>query len=551
MKNIVFLTVDSLTHRALGYSGHKPSPSPTFDRLAQQGLALNNMFSTGSVTQFSLPSVFTSTLPLDYGGYDAGIRQRPTSIAEIFSDQGYRTAAFTTAYWQDPMHGYNRGFDEYFSLIDMSMFLGAVDNVYLKHYKREFEDIDTRVEAAAPILIPYLERVFERTPAFCREKMSETDSEWFRTSPTIHEWMFEEIKERFNAEREKFNKDPKSYIFFLLSDGNSISSIFSDLDTKELPEFQTNNGYKVGSVYGVKNYNNILSNSGSFVTRIPHYLWNIFLKSSSAQQTRVPSAAYVFDNSLRWIDSNQEYPFFLWIHLMDVHSLNYTSWEYSDATIDSDRNNSLELLQSIRKEKGWKGNPYYDFAVQYVDSQLSQFINSLEERDLLSETSIAILADHGHYNAERPYRSSASISDFFDERYHIPTILYNFGINSSVSTLHSSLDIGPTLFDILEFNVPDSFQGRSVFADGERECILMEHAGQGPCDIHHKDLHLGVRTKNAKYVFKNQEITEVYDIKNDPKEFDNIVADTNMNDINNIREIAEKRIQKIHEQYSR
>ena len=105
--NVVLIVVDSLRADALGPQGSLPSVSPRIDRLAADGLRFERTIAPASWNLPSLSSLVTSTYPWRNGqGAPAGGVDL-TTLAEVFSKAGYRTAAFTEASW--PL--LERGFD--------------------------------------------------------------------------------------------------------------------------------------------------------------------------------------------------------------------------------------------------------------------------------------------------------------------------------------------------------------------------------------------------------------------------------------------------------
>jgi hypothetical protein len=58
----------------------------------------------------------TSTLPLDFGGYDWGIRDRPATLAESLKANGFRTFGISATVWMSSLFGYTRGFDQFWGL---------------------------------------------------------------------------------------------------------------------------------------------------------------------------------------------------------------------------------------------------------------------------------------------------------------------------------------------------------------------------------------------------------------------------------------------------
>ena len=82
--------------------------------------------------------------------------------------------------------------------------------------------------------------------------------------------------------------------------------------------------------------------------------------------------------------------------------------------------------------------------------------------------------------------------------------------------------------------------------------ILAENTGSGVCDVKKKNIYLCFKSYNLKITYEiinfNIKEREVFDIKNDPNEFNNIV-DTQLfkNDRENLHLQAQKRLNKILE----
>ena len=93
----MLITSDSLRADHLCCLGYKRNTSPNIDRLAQEGVLFRQAISTAPYTTASIASILTSTYPLMYGGY-TNIQDR-TTIAEIFKENHYTTAAFHSNPW--------------------------------------------------------------------------------------------------------------------------------------------------------------------------------------------------------------------------------------------------------------------------------------------------------------------------------------------------------------------------------------------------------------------------------------------------------------------
>ena len=99
IKKVILLTIDSLRYDRLGVAGYPLKLTPTLDFLASNGIHCTQTIAHASCTQMSQPSIWTSSLPLDFGGYDHGIKERPVALAEIFQNNGFKTATFASSFY--------------------------------------------------------------------------------------------------------------------------------------------------------------------------------------------------------------------------------------------------------------------------------------------------------------------------------------------------------------------------------------------------------------------------------------------------------------------
>lgn len=110
--NIIFITLDACRPDHLGYMGYKKKTSPFLDSLAKEGTFFTRAFSTGPGSPHSFVSIFTSTFPFDYGGFDYIDRPR-VLLSEVLQKNGYFTAAVHSAAYMSSFFGYDRGWDEF------------------------------------------------------------------------------------------------------------------------------------------------------------------------------------------------------------------------------------------------------------------------------------------------------------------------------------------------------------------------------------------------------------------------------------------------------
>jgi len=121
--NVLVITVDTIRADHIGAYGYSDVETPAMDTLAREGVLFTRAYSPTPLTLPAHTSIFSGTYPLYHGVRDNGgyiVPDELTTMAEIFEEQGYDTAAFIAAYVLDSRWGLNQGFDTYFDDFDLS-----------------------------------------------------------------------------------------------------------------------------------------------------------------------------------------------------------------------------------------------------------------------------------------------------------------------------------------------------------------------------------------------------------------------------------------------
>ncbi len=109
--SVLLVTIDTLRADRVGRG-----LTPAIDALAQEGVSFTNTRATVPLTLPSHVSIMTGTLPPEHGVRENGVHRfdgsRPT-LARLFRDAGYTTAAFVGAYVLDRRFGLSDGFEMY------------------------------------------------------------------------------------------------------------------------------------------------------------------------------------------------------------------------------------------------------------------------------------------------------------------------------------------------------------------------------------------------------------------------------------------------------
>jgi len=262
------------------------------------------------------------------------------------------------------------------------------------------------------------------------------------------------------------------------------------------------------------------------------------LQDSGAQKTN----QVIFS----WVKrlSRQKAPFFIFINYMEAH-LPYPSakdalrfiaesdpsspnsptivmdWEYYNC---NKVNNEKELLNV---------NKRYDGAIYYLDLKLSQLYSRLEQANLLDNTILIVLSDHGEALGDHQFFGHS----FFLYQSHlwVPLLIYGpphlapAHITQPVS-LTSLPDIVFALLNhrSLEDALKEKGGGEVIFAEASPPWIKIIYL-QGRCPTGFDTQRINRNLKAAiqwpyKLIWDSREADELYDLAEDPLEQKNLIS---------------------------
>ncbi len=169
------------------------------------------------------------------------------------------------------------------------------------------------------------------------------------------------------------------------------------------------------------------------------------------------------------------------------------------------------------------GNIYiqalYDACVLELDKEIiGPVIEKLKALNVYDKTIIIITADHGEsFNDHKRYSHGATL---YDEVTHVPWIIRAPWIKHQlrVKELSQSVDIMPTLLDLLGIPIPHEAQGKSWadFINNKSSVPLHKYVfGQ------HSKMS-SIRSKEWKLILNKDGRAELYHLISDPKEQQNV-----------------------------
>jgi arylsulfatase A-like enzyme len=221
-----------------------------------------------------------------------------------------------------------------------------------------------------------------------------------------------------------------------------------------------------------------------------------------------------------WIERNKDKPVFLWVQ-----------WLYPHYPYDP----PPEFLKKVEPANGVTDvvdkpqdrSVLYDGEVAYTDFLVGRIIDKLKELSLLDNSLLVITSDHGEniydHNVGRGH------AGVYDTSIRIPLIFrfpQQLPVNKKVGQVVQSIDITPTILDILEIPKPKQFQGKSL------KPLMFDDASNWQPVAYSAMLQkqrnfFALRSDDWKiilHVFKDRQPEfELYHIPSDPEELTNRV----------------------------
>ena len=114
--NCLVITIDTLRADRLSSFGSTTVSTPVIDRMAAEGFGFTRCFAHTVTTLPSHANIFLGVLPPCHGVHDNAnfvVPEGITTMAEVFRQSGYETAAIVGAYPLDRRFGLDRGFSLY------------------------------------------------------------------------------------------------------------------------------------------------------------------------------------------------------------------------------------------------------------------------------------------------------------------------------------------------------------------------------------------------------------------------------------------------------
>lgn len=247
----------------------------------------------------------------------------------------------------------------------------------------------------------------------------------------------------------------------------------------------------------------------------------------------------ILPNAIQWLAKNGKEKFFLFLHTYDVHNRGsapryqspspYSGMfsNGSGSVLDTERGRGFrKRFGSIPKPLEGVDRDYvratYAEGVRYVDDRLKELFEALRREGLYDRALIIVWSDHGEGLYDH---ADWSHGELFDHTVQVPLIMKipgREGGGSRVRSVVSSIDLAPTILDLVGASIPASMEGTSLLPllESERESnagevfSLRTKSGQRLFSIRNDRFRL-IRDENA-------DETLFFDLDVDPNEQNNL-----------------------------
>jgi len=264
---------------------------------------------------------------------------------------------------------------------------------------------------------------------------------------------------------------------------------------------------------------------------------------SGGVDPRPAEASFTYYLAERAIERLREYaegdrPFYHGLHFFGPHNPYYLPEEYlhmyDPEDVDLPESAIRETFEDKPRAHEAQRIDFLDTAdwrrilaayhgwVTFIDEQVGRVLDELDRLGLADSTAVVYTSDHGGFVTA--HKSHDKGPAMYEDIYNVPLVTRNLTDRGDAETdFVSLLDLPPTFLEIAGAEVPERYDGRSLYdlgAEDWREGILGEFHG-------HKYAYQQrmLRTDRYKLVLNQADTPELYDLKRDPHELDNRIDD--------------------------
>ena len=184
-------------------------------------------------------------------------------------------------------------------------------------------------------------------------------------------------------------------------------------------------------------------------------------------------------------------------------------------------NNYQDLVRKLSPEAQRDAVRAYLASTHFADAQVGRLLDALDKSIHADNTIVVIFGDNGNHHGQKNRWHKDTL---WRESTRVPLIIYVPGMagNGKPCTRMASLiDIFPTLMDLLGETASDHLEGRSLKSLLENPAAVWEHA----VITDRRPGQYAIRTGEWCYIRYNEGAEELYNRRNDPREWVNLAGE--------------------------
>ncbi len=177
-------------------------------------------------------------------------------------------------------------------------------------------------------------------------------------------------------------------------------------------------------------------------------------------------------------------------------------------------------LKWVEENKQWRNLVRsYLACTSFVDAQVGRVMAALEEAGIADNTIIVLWGDHGWHLGEKGITGKNTL---WDDGTRVPLIFAGPGVTKGGRSRQPAelLDIYPTLAELCSLPARRDLEGLSLVPQLKNAATRRDR----PAITSHNQGNHGVRSERWRYIRYADGSEELYDTRNDPNEWTNVVA---------------------------
>lgn len=266
--------------------------------------------------------------------------------------------------------------------------------------------------------------------------------------------------------------------------------------------------------------------------------WSVMKSTHAGAHVGVTSPELVH-GALGWVDErDQARPFFLFLHLWDVHydyspPAPFDTWfdpDYQGTVSSKDFERSADIHPGMDRRDLEHLVALYDGEIRFVDDWVGKLLDGLANRGLLDNTMVVVTSDHGEEFFE--HHNKGHQKTLYDEVLLVPLIMRlpeRIPPGTTIPGVVRLIDVAPTVLSLAGVARPPAF-GRPDLPNASQDLTPLLVDPDRPRPLATSllfDDYASIRTADWKWIEETTErgTTELFDLRADPAEARSVHAE--------------------------